>query len=71
MLLHHVVLARAHRVVVIGFSVETSLDASKTLFLGLRPFNPPRGVLGPFGPKVGNGVENEFPGPSGPGGPKS
>ena len=33
----------------------------------LRPFNPPRGVLGPFGPKVGNGVENEFPGPSSPG----
>ena len=32
----------------------------------LRPFNPPRGVLGPFGPKVGNGVENEFPGSSGP-----
>ena len=37
------------------------------LDLGLRPFNPPRGVLGPYGPKVGNGVENEFPGPSGPG----
>ena len=36
----------------------------------LRPFNPPRGVLGPFGPKVGNGVENEFPGPSGPGAQK-
>ena len=35
--------------------------------LVLRPFHPPRGVLGPFGPKVGNGVENEFPGPSGPG----
>ena len=35
--------------------------------LVLRPFNPPRGALGPFGPKVGNGVENEFPGPSGPG----
>ena len=34
---------------------------------GLRPFNPHRGVPGPFGPKVGNGVENEFPGPSGPG----
>ena len=33
----------------------------------MRPFNPPRGVLGPFGPKVGNGVENEFSGPSGPG----
>ena len=33
----------------------------------LRPFNPPRGVLGPFVPKIGNGVENEFPGPSGPG----
>ena len=33
----------------------------------MPPFNPPRGVLGPFGPKVGNGVENEFPGPSGPG----
>ena len=26
----------------------------------LRPFNPPRRVLGPFGPKVGNGVENEL-----------
>ena len=36
----------------------------------LRPFNPPRGVLGPFGPKVGNGVENEFLGPSGPGAQK-
>ena len=36
----------------------------------LRPFHPPRGVLGPFGPKVGNGVENEFPGPSGPGAQK-
>ena len=35
--------------------------------LQLQPFNPPRGVLGPFGPKVGNGVENEFLGPSGPG----
>ena len=23
----------------------------------MRPLNPPRGVLGPFGPKVGNGVE--------------
>ena len=23
------------------------------------PFNPHRGVPGPFGPKVGNGVENE------------
>ena len=33
--------------------------------LVLRPFNPPRGVLGPFGSKVGNGVENEFPGPRG------
>ena len=32
---------------------------------GLRPFNPPRGVVGPFGPKVGKGVENEFPGPRG------
>ena len=31
----------------------------------LRPFSPPRGVLGPFGPKVGNRVENEFSGPSG------
>ena len=30
----------------------------------------PRGVLGPFGPKVGNGVENEFPQPSGPGAQK-
>ena len=38
--------------------------------LELRPFHPPRGVLGPFGPKVGNGVENEFPGPSGPRAPK-
>ena len=37
---------------------------------GLRPFHPPRGVLGPFGPKVGNGVENEFLGPSGPRAPK-
>ena len=36
----------------------------------LRPFNPHRGVPGPFGPKVGNGVENEFPGPSGPGAQK-
>ena len=26
------------------------------------PFHHPRGVLGPFGPKVGNGVDNEFPG---------
>ena len=34
------------------------------------PSIPPRGVLGPFGPKVGNGVENEFPGPSGPGAQK-
>ena len=33
----------------------------------LRPFNPHRVVPGPFGPKVGNGVENEFPGPSSPG----
>ena len=33
----------------------------------MRPFNPPRGAFGPFGPKVGNRVENEFPGPSGPG----
>ena len=41
------------------------------LVLGLRPFHPPRGVLGPFGPKVGNGVENEFPGPSGPRAPES
>ena len=38
--------------------------------LGLRPLSPPRGVLGPFEPKVGNGVENEFPGPSGPGAQK-
>ena len=29
----------------------------------LRPFHPPRGVLGPFGPKVGNGVENGLPAP--------
>ena len=29
----------------------------------LRPFDPPRGVFQPFGPTVGNGVENEFPGP--------
>ena len=36
----------------------------------MRPFHPPRGVLGPFRPKVGNGVENEFPGPSGPGAQK-
>ena len=36
----------------------------------MRPFNPPRGVLGPFGPKVGKGVENEFPGSSGPGAQK-
>ena len=35
--------------------------------LRLRPFHPPTRVLGPFGPKVRNGVENEFPGPSGPG----
>ena len=41
-----------------------------TFLLVLRPFHPPRGVLGPFGPKVGSGVENEFPGPSGPGVPK-
>ena len=45
--------------------------SSQAVRLGLRPFHPPRGVLGPFGPKVGNGVENEFPGPSGPGVPKS
>ena len=32
-------------------------------YLKGRPFNPPRGVLWP---KVGNGVENEFAGPSGP-----
>ena len=36
----------------------------------LRPFNAPRGVLGPFGLKVGNGVAHEFPGPSGPGAQK-
>ena len=35
--------------------------------LTLRPFNPPRGVPGPFGPKVGNGVENEFLGLPAPG----
>ena len=33
----------------------------------LRPFNPPRGVLGPFGPKDGIGVEMS----SRPRGPKS
>ena len=26
----------------------------------------PRGVLGPFGPKAGNRVENELPEPEGP-----
>ena len=40
---------------------------SKRKSVWLRAFDPPRGVFGPFGPKVGNGVENEFPGPSGPG----
>ena len=38
--------------------------------IGLPPFNPPRGVLGPFAPKVGNGVKHELPGPSGPGAQK-
>ena len=33
----------------------------------LRPFRPP---LGPFGPKLGNGVENEFPGLPAPGSKK-
>ena len=35
--------------------------------LGLRPFNPPRGVFGPFGPKVGNGVEMSSRGLPAPG----
>ena len=26
----------------------------------LEPFDPTGGVLGPFGPKAGDGVENEF-----------
>ena len=30
------------------------------------PSIPPEELLGPPGPRVGNGVENEFPGPSGP-----
>ena len=41
--------------------------ARTVVSLELRPFNPPRGVLGPFGPKVGHGAENEFPGPPSPG----
>ena len=35
------------------------------------PSIPPRGVFGPFGPKVGSRVENELPGPCGPGATKS
>ena len=45
-------------------------EQSRTKQGNLRPFNPPRGVLEPFGPKVGNGVENEFAGPEGPGAQK-
>ena len=43
----------------LGYIPECRGEGSKIA----TPFNPPQGVLGPFGPKVGNGVENEFPGP--------
>ena len=58
----------------LDLSAVRQLEDIAPVLLGrqnLRPFHPPRGVLELFGPKVGNGVENEFPGPSGPGAPKS
>ena len=33
-------------------------------------FRPLQGSFGPFGPKVGKGVRNQFPGPFGPGAQK-